>query len=220
LTKAPLSWNGSEFIFNNSAGDSPYTIRFKPASTGYIDFGGNEEGTRLFFGFDPAVFQVDVSHTEEPFTSYFYITGDAASLNAKNIGIGDDNGLLNSLLFRVNNITKQFVFTGDPAATTSVAFQRINQFYFSVDLKSIAICGNVTSNAAVGTVNICDGSSSATVTNPTVTANSIIFPVMRTNDATCTVKSVVPSAGSFIVTMNANCTAKTSIGWFVVNSAS
>lgn len=79
--------------------------------------------------------------------------------------------------------------------------------------------GNVTINKLSGTVNIAAGAGTAgvTVTNSTVTANSIVYAIARTNDATCSVKSVVPASGSFVLRTTANCTAETSFGFLVTN---
>ena len=78
--------------------------------------------------------------------------------------------------------------------------------------------GNQTINKPRGTVNFAAAVSTLTVTNSTVTANSIVFCVIRTNDATCNrISNVVPGSGSFVITLNAGCTAETSIGFLVTN---
>lgn len=77
--------------------------------------------------------------------------------------------------------------------------------------------GNQTINKASGTVNFAASASSLTVTNSLVTANSIVFAVVRTNDSTAVIKNVVSSSGSFVITLNAAATAETSVGFFVVN---
>lgn len=78
--------------------------------------------------------------------------------------------------------------------------------------------GNQTINKISGTVNIAAGGASVTVTNSTVTTSSIIMAVIRTADATLTsIKNVVPSANSFVITGNAVATAETSIGFVVIN---
>ena len=77
--------------------------------------------------------------------------------------------------------------------------------------------GNQTINKASGTVNIAAAGTTVTVTNSLVTASSIVFAVIRTNDATATIKNVVPGAGSFVINLNAATTAETSIGFFVIN---
>ena len=77
--------------------------------------------------------------------------------------------------------------------------------------------GNQTINKASGTVNIAASGTTVTVTNSLVTASSIVYAVIRTNDATATIKNVVPAAGSFVINLAAATTAETSIGFFVIN---
>ena len=78
--------------------------------------------------------------------------------------------------------------------------------------------GAQTINKNVGTVNFAIAATAIVVTNSVVNASSIIFTTIRTADATCTaVKSVVPGAGSFTITVNAGCTAETSVGFLVTN---
>lgn len=77
--------------------------------------------------------------------------------------------------------------------------------------------GNVTINNLSGTANFAAAATSLTVTNNTVTANSLVFCTVRTNDATATIKNVVPAAGSFVITLAAAATAETSVGFFVIN---
>ncbi|MFT3704623.1 MAG: hypothetical protein QM802_19820 [Agriterribacter sp.] len=77
--------------------------------------------------------------------------------------------------------------------------------------------GNQTINRPSGTVNIAASGTSVTVTNSEVTTSSIIYAVIRTADATAWIKSVVPSSGSFVITLGAAATAETSIGFIVYN---
>jgi len=77
--------------------------------------------------------------------------------------------------------------------------------------------GNQTINKVAGTVNIAAAGTTVTVTNSLVTANSIIFCTLRTNDATATIKNVVPGAGSFVITLGSAATAEVSIGFMVTN---
>ncbi len=77
--------------------------------------------------------------------------------------------------------------------------------------------GNVTINALAGTVNIAAAGTTVTVTNSNVTANSLVFCTLRTNDSTATVKNCVPGAGSFVINLGAAATGEVSIGFFVVN---
>lgn len=77
--------------------------------------------------------------------------------------------------------------------------------------------GNQTINKISGTVNFAAAAASLTVTNSLVTTSSIVLPVIRTNDVTCTLKNVVPGSGSFVITMTGACTAETSVGFVVIN---
>ena len=77
--------------------------------------------------------------------------------------------------------------------------------------------GNQTINKPSGTVNIAAAGTTVTVTNSLVTTSSIVMAVVRTNDTTAYIKNVVPSAGSFVITLGAAATAETSIG-FIVNN--
>ena len=77
--------------------------------------------------------------------------------------------------------------------------------------------GNQTINKPSGTVNIAAAGTTVTVTNSLVTASSIVYAVIRTNDATATIKNVVPAAGSFVINLGAAATAEVSIGFFVIN---
>ncbi len=77
--------------------------------------------------------------------------------------------------------------------------------------------GNQTINLIAGTVNIAAAGTAVTVTNSLCTTSSTVHAMTRTNDSACSVKNVVPGAGSFVVTMTAGCNAETSIGFLVVN---
>ena len=92
-------------------------------------------------------------------------------------------------------------------------------FYVARTITPAGTTGNVTIDKLAGTVNIAAGAGTAgvTVTNARVTVNSIVYAIARTNDATCSVKSVVPAAGSFVLRTTANCTAETSFGFLVTN---
>jgi hypothetical protein len=77
--------------------------------------------------------------------------------------------------------------------------------------------GNQTINKPSGTVNIAASGTSVTVTNSLVTADSIVYAVLRTNDDTAWIKNVVPAAGSFTINLGAAATAEVSIGFLVTN---
>lgn len=84
-------------------------------------------------------------------------------------------------------------------------------------ITAAGVTGNQTIDKTMGTVNIAAGGTSVTVTNNLVTANSIIIPQLRTNDATATIKGYEATAGSFTVYLTAAATAEVSIGFVVLN---
>jgi len=77
--------------------------------------------------------------------------------------------------------------------------------------------GAQTINKLAGTVNFAAGAGSLVVTNSLVNASSIVFAVVRTGDLTALIKNVVCASGSFTITLNANATAETSVGFIVLN---
>lgn len=78
--------------------------------------------------------------------------------------------------------------------------------------------GAQTINKISGTVNFATAAISLVVTNSTVTANSIVMAVVRTNDATAVIKNVVPTSGSFTINLTAAAAGETSVGFFVFNN--
>ena len=77
--------------------------------------------------------------------------------------------------------------------------------------------GAQTINKIAGTVNFAATATTLVVTNSLVNTSSIVYAVVRTADATAEIKSVVPAAGSFTITLSAAATAETSVGFFVTN---
>ena len=77
--------------------------------------------------------------------------------------------------------------------------------------------GNKTINKPVGAVNIAALGTTVTVTNSFCTVDSVVLCVLRTADATAVIGSVVPGAGSFVITLSVATTAETSIGFVVMN---
>jgi hypothetical protein len=77
--------------------------------------------------------------------------------------------------------------------------------------------GNQTIDTPSGNVNFAAGATALTVTNSLCTTSSLVFATIRTNDATATIKNVVPAAGSFTINLGAAATAVTSVGFFIIN---
>lgn len=115
-------------------------------------------------------------------------------------------------------VTGDMAQTGQFSITGDLVFLTTSRLALSRTITAGGTTGAQTINKMAGTVNFAAAATSIVVTNSTVTATSIVFPVIRTADTTCTfVKSVVPAAGSFTITLNAGCAAETSIGFFVTN---
>lgn len=104
---------------------------------------------------------------------------------------------------------------GTPANAFSVGKNADLKVYRTITAP--ATTGDQTINRPSGTVNFAAASSTLTVTNSLVTANSIVLAVVRTNDTTAVLKNVVPAAGSFVINLEAAATAETSVGFLVLN---
>jgi hypothetical protein len=89
-------------------------------------------------------------------------------------------------------------------------------FYHATNTAAATV-GAQTINKTTGTVNFAASATSLVVTNSLVSATSLVFCVIRTNDATLTAVQAVPGAGTFTIYGNAAATAETSVGFLVVN---
>lgn len=103
------------------------------------------------------------------------------------------------------------------ATTGTFRDLKVRQYYADATNTTAGTTGNQTINKAAGTVNIAAAGTTVTVTDNLCTVNSLVFAVIRTNDATAVIKNVVPGAGSFVITLNAAPTAEISVGFFIVN---
>lgn len=103
------------------------------------------------------------------------------------------------------------------ADITLKGFTATGKGTFDATMTAGGTTGNQTINKPAGSVNIAAAGTTVTVTNSFVTASSIIHCVVMTNDTTALIKNVVPSSGSFVITMNAAVTAETKIGFIVYN---
>lgn len=85
-------------------------------------------------------------------------------------------------------------------------------------LDDSATPGNRTVNTTRGKNAFAIGAAAVTVTNSKVTANSQVVATLEFIDATLTtILTVIPGAGSFVITGNANATAATKFSWTVIN---
>lgn len=103
------------------------------------------------------------------------------------------------------------------AITNKYSIYSVGKMGFDQTITAGGTTGNQTIDKASGTVNIAAAGTTVTVTNALCTVSSTVIPVIRTNDATAVIKNVVPSAGSFVITLNAATTAEISIGFVVIN---
>jgi hypothetical protein len=144
-------------------------------------------------------------------------TNGYAVIDARNIGVAGWKIALNPLsgadtTFGGN--ATPFANAGSDLGSTSL---RWKQLWLDATITAAGTTTVQTINKAAGAINIAAGESSKVVNDSLVSANSLIDVMARTNDATCSVKNYVPTAGSFTINMTANCTAETSVGFKVVN---
>lgn len=109
----------------------------------------------------------------------------------------------------------------NPTLTAAADFRALDiaagKIFYAATNTAGGTTGAQTINKISGTVNFAAAATTLVVTNNLVTTASIIFCVVRTNDATATIKNVVPAAGSFTITLGAAATAETSVGFMVIN---
>lgn len=106
LAKAPFSWDGTAFTWNNTALNSTFPMLFDPTSGSGSFIVGND-GASLFL--DQA-------------NSAIEITGTDAVNNITRLFVAGDSGAGNSTQFKLTDSNKSFVFTSDNhlAATFNV----------------------------------------------------------------------------------------------------
>jgi hypothetical protein len=105
----------------------------------------------------------------------------------------------------------------DSGGTDILGIRNDGRIAFLATNTASGTTGAQTINRPSGTINIAAGETSKDVNNSLCTTSSIILPVIRTNDATATIKNVVPGAGSFTINLTAAATAETSVGFFIIN---
>lgn len=114
-----------------------------------------------------------------------------------------------------------FAGTLSPASNASgslgSASSKWKQLFIDQTLTPPGATGDVAINKAAGSVRIAPAQFRVTVTNSLCTANSLVFAVVRSNDATAYVKNVVAMNGSFTVNLGAAANAETEIAFHVIN---
>lgn len=198
----------------------------------------NVAGTNVFnVGTTVGTFRTTNAGGNTATQSMFDVDASNSTAGAQGFGFEDVNGFILTAANGTRRIMRAFIniasldntagsedadlIFGTQAAGAAAAerfrITNLGGFVVNSTNTTAGTTGDQTINKPSGTVNIATGNSSITVTNSLVTANSLVFAVVRTNDAAAIIKNVVPGAGSFVITLNAATGAETSIGFFVIN---
>jgi len=171
-----------------------------------IYYGNGGQG--IGFGWSGAEFPTRVT-IENVRVTYF----SGGSIPAQTINIAGGSGHV------LDNVTTVPNGGGDiNDLGTDTSFENVNGRWKHPATDASGTPGNATINKASGKVAIATGQAAVTVTNSLVTAASIVTATIQTADATLTfLKSVVPGAGAFTITGNANATAATTVAFTVQN---
>jgi hypothetical protein len=187
-----------------------FAIRMKPSTS--IFSAGNSLNNKSF----------EINNTLSTVANDFVKIGSYTA--GSNVIIGDFNTVGGGTRIALDDIGLSLTLEASTIAlgdaingTGTLITTKVGSWIFRRTVTPIGTTGNVTIDRPVGTVNIAAAGTSAVVTNSTVSANSIVFAVARTNDSSCSLKNVVPAAGSFTINTTAACTATTSFGFQVTN---
>lgn len=85
------------------------------------------------------------------------------------------------------------------------------------DFSHATVTGLPGGDITKGFVNFAAGQRALTIVDSTVTLSSLIQAMAQRNDATCSVKNVTASVGTFIITLTAACTASTKVAFWIFN---
>lgn len=222
---------GTGAIAHGSAGGANSTVLANHAS---IAVGESAAGFSLSAGPWCSVFgSADLQdHSAGQWAQSFgnsnIVTGDLAAAH----GIGHNNSSYASLIIGrfgelvetagswVDTETAFAIGNGTAIGAESLVYsvQKNGLQKLDATITAGGTTGNQTINKPSGTVNFAAAATTLTVTNSLVTANSLVYAVVRTNDATAVIKNVIPSAGSFVIRLSAAATAETSVGFMVVGN--
>jgi hypothetical protein len=104
-----------------------------------------------------------------------------------------------------------------PDGVLGIVASPIREINLGKTINPNTIVGSVTIDKVCGRVWFDVSTSAITVTNSRCTVDSVIMATVLGNDTTATsVRVTTISAGSFILTLNANATAKTAVNFWVV----
>lgn len=240
-SKAATAGSGATTSLNNLA-STAVNVKIVPATTNSIDL-GDLDAEKIWNN----VFAQDVWATQrlhaDKFSAITSVIALGSSLVAEVAGTVDigasgaefDNGYIDHI-FSSGNCGAEVIDVlngtlNDADATASVNFSgrqlkdgsvvtldwNNGRVSVPVTITAGATTGNQTINNISGTVNFAAAATTITVTNDKVGTDSIVFAVVRTNDATSTIKNVTCTSGAFTIRLTAGATAETSVGFFVLN---
>jgi len=111
----------------------------------------------------------------------------------------------------------QYVNAGAGSNPSSTMAQQ--KWSGSISLKANIVIGtgNVTLNFPCGIVIMAASATSLVLTNDLITADSLVFAMIKNNDATAVLKNVVPTVGSATFRMATAPTNDCAIAWHVIN---
>lgn len=133
-----------------------------------------------------------------------FIAGRATG-NAASAGFAFQTGDAGSSGATLQTATTKFAIAGTGAWTV-----------YGTDTAA-GTTGAQTINRPSGSVNFAAAATTLVVTNSLVSATSRVFCSIATDDATATIKNVVPASGSFTITLTAAATAETRVVFWVIS---
>lgn len=233
LGDSNFSQNGSSYFMDNATNNATFAFGFNASNAGSGSFAiGGQSGLPA----SAVTYQVsEATQVHQWYTAnantYMILDGasDTFDVATGNTGFARIQSLTTSIgdfNFNGNNGTNLQI--DDNAATfefqvqsgiNNAAFDLTDIFLYQYRKTNTGTIGNVTINAPAGRVNIGAATDGLTVTNSTVTTDSLIIVTPQAVDATCAALAGIPALGSFqIRTMDgATCTGNLPVAFFVIN---
>lgn len=204
---------GDVGIGGNAGGVSLNTMN-KPTLTAFSGVYTPSSGSAAFSGVSIATSHSATNSTSgayKPLNITYTInnTGTASTATATGIFLNATTTALNGMSHNLMDL--------QVGSTSLHKVDGAGKILISNTITTGGTTGNQTINKPSGTVNIAAAGTTVTVTNSTCTTSSIVYAVIRTNDATAYIKNVVPGSGTFDINLGAAATGEISIGFVVFN---